>query len=291
MTFRHFTAVLVLLLLGAAAFAQTTSTAAPAPAPATAQTTPPAPDAAAQTALDSRETRRELDELLRRLPPEVGKMLKLDPTLWANESWMAKYPDLVQFVRAHPEVPNSPSFYLESVWIPEDPTPQSAAYDAWKEMMGSIAAFAAFLVITGTLVWLVKTIIDQKRWNRLAATQSEVHGKLLDRFSTNEELIAYVQSPAGKNFLESAPIALEAPGRAIAPPVGRMLWSLQVGIIVASAGLGLMVVSHTIEKQMVQPIFAMGVLAIATGLGFVISAVISYVVSRRLGLWEEPAKS
>jgi hypothetical protein len=33
----------------------------------------------------------------------------------------------------------------------------------------------------------------------------------------------------------------------------------------------------------------MGVLAIAIGIGFVLSAIVSYVLSRRLGLWETAA--
>ena len=45
--------------------------------------------------------------------------------------------------------------------------------------------------------------------------QYQVHNKLLDRFTSNEDLLAYVQTPAGRRFLESAPIPLqdEAPDR------------------------------------------------------------------------------
>jgi hypothetical protein len=52
--------------------------------------------------------------------------------------------------------------------------------------------------------------------------QTDAHNnKLLDRLTANEELITYVQSPAGQRFLESAPISMEGP-RAIAAPIGRI---------------------------------------------------------------------
>lgn len=279
----------LLMLGGSAAFAQTTPATSTAPG-TTAALAGEAPATSVATGVqnDSREVRQQLQELLRRHPPEVGRILKLDPTLWTNDAYLVRYPALAAFVRMHPEVPNSPTFYLDSVWIPEDPTPHSAAYDAWQEMMGAAVAFLVFLVVTATLIWLVRTVIEQRRWSRLSRTQAEVHTKLLDRFSSNEELMAYIRTPAGKNFLESAPITLEAPTRAIAPPIGRLLWSLQAGVVVIAAGVGLLIVSQTIAKELADPLYAMGVLAIAVGLGFVVSAGVSYLVTRRLGLWEPP---
>jgi hypothetical protein len=123
----------------------------------------------------------------------------------------------------------------------------------------------------------------------VSKVQAEVHNKLMDRFTANEDLLAYIQTPAGKRFLDFAPIALDGAPRAVSAPVGRILWSVQVGLVLAAAGFGLEYVSNSIEKTVAQPLFAMGVLAISIGLGFVISAVVSYVLSRRLGLWETAA--
>src|SRR5262245_62139397 len=63
---------------------------------------------------DSHATREEFRELLRRLPPEVGVVLKLDPTLFNNQQYLATYPALGGFVATHPDVIHSPAFYLES---------------------------------------------------------------------------------------------------------------------------------------------------------------------------------
>jgi len=171
---------------------------------------------------DSRDTRQQFQELLRRLPPDVGKVLKLDPSLWANDKYLANYPALAAFVAAHPDVAHSPNFYLESVWIPSDPSPETPTFRIWNRMLETISIFGAFLFVAFVLTWLIRTLIEQRRWTRLSKTQADVHNKLLDRFASNEELLNYIQTPAGRRFLESAPIPLDQPStRPVSAPIGR----------------------------------------------------------------------
>ena len=53
------------------------------------------------------------------------------------------------------------------------------------------------LAIASGVIWLIKTLIEHRRWSRLSKIQTDVHNKLLDRFSANEDLLAYIQTPAG----------------------------------------------------------------------------------------------
>lgn len=237
---------------------------------------------------DSREVRQNFRELLQRMPPEVSRILKLDPTLFANESYLAHYPALAAFVKAHPEVTHSPDFYLEGVWIPADVPPETAAMRLWRDTVEGISIMAVMLTIIFSLTWLIKTVVEQRRWSRVQKIQSEVHNKLLDRFGSNEELLAYIQTPAGKRFLESAPIAIEHGPRSVSAPISRILWAVQVGIIVVALGFGLRVVSWGSAKEVAEMTSGMGTLAIAVGLGFVMSALASYMLSRRLGLVSPP---
>ena len=42
---------------------------------------------------------------------------------------------------------------------------------------GILAGFAAFIAagdILGTLIWLIRTVLDQRRWSRLSKIQAEV---------------------------------------------------------------------------------------------------------------------
>ena len=260
---------------------ETTTTAAKPEAPATTTTV--------VMSSDSRETRQEFQELLRRLPPDVGKVLKLDPSLWNNKEYLGTYPALAAFVNEHPDVAHSPSYYLESVWIPGDPTPETASFRLWSNMIEMIAIFGGFLFFAVVLTWLIRTAIEHRRWSRLAKTQAEVHNKLMDRFASNEDLLNYIQTPVGKRFLESAPILLEQPAtRPVSAPIGRILLSVQAGLVLLAGGIGMQFVSMSVQKDAAEPLAALGTLGIAIGIGLVVSAAASFMLSRRLGLWRDP---
>ena len=277
--------ILILVFAALPVLAQPATTTNPPAAPA-----PSAAPAPAIPLVNSEATRAQLGEVLDSLPPQVGKTLKLDPTLWTNQAYLANYPALASFINAHPEVVHSPAYFLEGVWIPNDPRPETANFRMWNQVLETISIFTGFAIFGGILMWLIRTIIDHRRWSRLTRTQAEVHNKLLDRFASNEDLLKYVSTPAGQRFLESAPIQLDAGPRSISSPIGRVLWSVQVGIVLAAAGVGMKLVSWSATDQdVVQPLSAMGILGVAIGVGFIVAAVASYVLSRRLGLWQPPA--
>lgn len=268
------------LLLATTLVAQTAATApahpaAPAAASATADSTEPG--------MTSEELRREFTQILDHYPPEVGKVLKLDPTLMSNANYLATYPEIQQFIAQHPDVAHSPRFFLESVGGSFEAPIETAGMRMWRSVFEGLSVFVIVAFIAFVLSWIIRTIIDHRRWNRLSKLQAEVHGKLLDRFTSNEELFAYIQTPAGARFLESAPIQLDSP-RQISAPLGRILWSVQSGLVLAAAGIGFQLISSRVDKDIAQPMVAIGILAIAVGLGFVISAVVSFVLSRQLGL-------
>jgi hypothetical protein len=114
--------------------------------------------------------------------------------------------------------------------------------------------------------------------------QTDVHTKLLDRFAGSEELLDYIKSPAGSKFLESSPITLDAGPRSIGAPLGRIMWSAQAGLVLAAGGVGLLVVSGQVPTDGATAFHAMGVVAIALGIGFIGSAIMSFLISQRLGL-------
>jgi hypothetical protein len=282
----------------ALAVAQTAQPAAP-PAPRTVQpparpVSPPAPALVQATSpgaiaddRDARETRLALNELLRRYPPSLGRVLKTDPSLLGSAEYLAAYPALAEFLLLHPEVAHNPAFFLADVRLGSDDGPvdsHTVAVDTFRQFLEGVQVFAVFLVVVAALMWLIRTMIDYRRWSRLSKVQAEVHTKLLDRFAANESLIAYMQTDAGKRFLESAPIVLESEPRSIGAPFSRILWSLQAGVVVAAAGIGLQVLSRRVPAEVASSVSGFGALALAIGLGFIVSAGASYFLSRRLGL-------
>jgi hypothetical protein len=231
---------------------------------------------------DAQRVREELSQLLDRYPPALRNTLQLDPRLLGNQPYLATYPALTGFLNAHPEIARNPEFYLGNA---PGPRPD-AVLEMWQSVLAGLAVFLGFGMAIGLVTWLIRTWIDYRRWSRLAKVQTDVHTKLLDRFTGNEDLLAYIQSPAGSKFLESSPIALDAGPRSVAAPLGRILWSVQAGLVLLAAGIGLRFVSANLAGEALQPLHVLGILGIALGIGFVISAIISFMISERLGLIE-----
>jgi hypothetical protein len=263
------------------AFAATTVAAQPAPAT---QTLPSAVSSPAADARAAREVREEFHRLVYEHPRELAMILALDPGLLSNEAFLAGYPDLARFVAQHPEIARSPH-----VAMSEFPVPGRKQESTISSILDPFFVFAGFGLFLFAFAWLVRTLIEQKRWRRLSQIQSDVHTKILDRFGTSDELLQYMKTPAGTKFLESAPIPVRAEEPVQNAPMTRILWSIQFGVIVSAGALGMIAVSRQFEKEPAQGLFAMGVIALSVGVGFIVSAFVSLLLSRRLGLWQPPA--
>ncbi len=233
------------------------------------------------------QTREQLYRILDKYPPAVGRVLKLDPSLMSRPDYLAPYPMLSAFIAQHPEIAHNHGYFLENVNSPAEYFTDPKRHER-EEMLGLLAGvgvFIAFLVITSVVVWLIRMIVTSRRWNKLTKAQHEVHSKLLDRFTTNEDLLAYMQTPAGRRFLESAPIRLPDEPRSMAAPFTRILWSIQAGIVLAVTGIGMLFLSGNFTTDEPAKFFmVIGVITLALGGGFIVSAIAAYGLSRKLGL-------
>lgn len=241
------------------------------------------------TQIDANSTRQALMELLNRHPPAVGRVLRLDPSLMANEAYLATYPQLRQFFAAHPEVAQNAPYYLEQVRgaYPDHWQPRTYQQDMIEGVLAGIAVAIGSVVAICALFWLIRTTLDQRRWTRLSKIQAEVHTKLMDRFSTNEELLGYVQTPSGRRFLESGPSPLQESVPSIAAPYARILWSVQIGAVLGVAGVGMLFIRNgSTQPELEEFFYVLGCLTATLGGGFVVSAIAAYFLSWRFGLLE-----
>jgi hypothetical protein len=277
LTSRLLAAALLMTSLPAAALAQN-----PAPAQAPVDLTSRQP---------AQQVRERFMEILNRQPPALARVLKLDPALMLNDAYLAPYPEVAQFLRQYPEAARNPAYFLERVNISATgygPTSERAQERReFYSLIGGLTAFLVFLVVTGVIIWVIRTVIEQRRWGRLSRIQAEVHSKLMDRFSSNDELMTYVQTPSGRRFLESGPSPLAEAGPAVSAPFARILWSVQAGVVATMAGIGLIFVSSRLTEEPSQFFFVVGIVTFAVGLGFVASAGAAYALSRRLGLFDD----
>ena len=243
--------------------------------------------------MDAEATRQALLQVLEKHPPSVARVLKTDPSLMGNESYLSTYPELREFLAGHPEVALNASYYLEPVrtygdsWRP----PSTRREELMDSILASLGAFAATGITICTLVWLIRTTLTQRRWNRLSKIQAEVHTKLMDRFSSNDELLTYIQTPSGRRFLESGPSPLQEESPAIGAPFAKILWSVQIGAVLLVAGLGFLFLSGRAIEEARDFFYIAGCMATSLGAGFVVSAAAAYYLSRRLGLLDRPAQN
>lgn len=240
------------------------------------------------------------DQLLQllRVSPTLAEVVAHDPSLLSNAEYVNRNnPELGQFLQAHPEIAKSPDFYLfnnlhpeheqpaevleRKLW-PQMSQPESSGID--RELISDGIPFLVFLCILGALLWLMHVLLENRRWNRIFKLQTDVHGRLIERFGTSQEVLTYMGTDAGKRFLEATPIAVGFERQQPVPsPVARVLTPLQIGVVMTLLGVGLLSLRHSVADGG-NALLVIGMVVLMPGLGFIISAGITWVLARHLGL-------
>jgi len=234
------------------------------------------------------DVREQLRAILQVYPRAVGEILRRDPSLMSRADYMASYPQLAQFLASHPEIQRNVEFYLEGYGAWQS-NPMDPEYEALGVLLGGLAGFMVFSAVIGMLTWTVRAVISHRRWLKASTVQAEVHSKLMDRMTGNEELLAYIQSPAGRRFLEAVPPPKDSEAPGFGAPVGSILWSMMAGIVFATVGAGFRVAAGTIGDEVQRAFTVVGIILLSLGIGFLFASLMAFAVSARLGLF--PART
>lgn len=257
------------------------------PPPPPAAPAPPAPAAADGSRQPANETFNELQEILNGLPPTVRQVLALDPSLSARPDYLAPYPRLAEFLQQHPEVERNPSYFFGRGFNFRERDPKMAALETLEEVLGGAALFTGIMFAIWIVTGLLRQTIEYRRWLRQSRVQAEAAGKVLDRLTSNEDLLAYLQTPAGMSLVQAVP-TLESP-RAATMPFGRILWSVQAGVVIAAFGVGVIMVKGSVVEDIAPAFVVAGTVAVCVGIGFVVSAVIAWFLTQRAELFAPKA--
>ena len=244
------------LLAGMQIVAQTHSAPPAKLAPPAPVATPAAP---ALTDRDVTNTQTELIKLLR-LSPTLTTVVARDPSLLSNQEYVAKNnPQLADFLASHPEVARNPDYYLFTHMNRDGGSPDEAleravwpdvyrmqqAHTGFDELLGNlppVIALVAFLLAAG---WALRLFIENRRWSRIFTLQNEVHTRLIDKFSSSQELAAYMETDAGRRFLEAAPIPVNfGADQRVPNAVARVLTPVQIGVVLVLLGIGFLLLRH-----------------------------------------------
>ena len=299
-----------LLLRGGQAASFQANSAGKAPvAPRAAAAQPAAAAAVASVPSDSMlaDTREQLLSLLR-MSPILTQMVQTDPSILADQEYVGRSnPALAEFLAQHPEVTRNPDFYLFANFPSQRgrnvsalrrrvdegnySNPRVADAEERRHFIDDLLIGPMLLTAFAMLIWLIRLVLENRRWSRVFRMQTEVHNKLLERFANSEELLHYMESEPGKRFLEAAPIPMEF-GRDQRMPGGlaRVLGPLQIGIVLTLLGLGLLLLHKSQGLADISAgLLVVGVVTLMPGVGFIISALISWRISEQLGLLPERA--
>ena len=143
--------------------------------------------------------------------------------------------------------------------------------------MYDIAPMIIGIAFITAFVWSLKTVVTNRRLDRLARMHHELQEKVLDKLGSSEELVGYLDSEAGRQLLE--PPVADRSG-----PFGRILGSVQTGIVLLAAGAGFLVARTMVEIPNDAGLAFVGVLCVALGIGFLVSAYAAHALSKSYGL-------
>ena len=197
---------------------------------------------------NARDVQHQLRDILEAYPPSLRQLIRLDPSLMLREDFMAPCPGPTAFLQQHPEIARNPGFYFGEQYLERERTHRERTLGIVRNTIDGIGFLAGFL---GHHPGLRSAAAGPpyRRWRRQIQIQTDIHTKLLDRMTNNQELLAYIETAAGRRFLE-APMPLMAaaqtPSMSIAP-VARILWSVQIGVVVVAAGIGFWIARASID--------------------------------------------
>jgi hypothetical protein len=258
----------------------------------------------ATTDTDVANTREELLRLLK-ISPTLTEVIAADPSLLANQEYVNRNnPELGRFLQAHPEVARNPDFYLfadlphngrsrgesleRRIWRG---APEPERNSSTERLMNEVGPFFVFVIFMGALIWLIRVMLANRRWGRIFKLQTEVHGKLIDKLGSTPELLNYMETDAGKRFLEAAPIPVDFEKDDRLPAIlSRVLLPLSVGIVLTLLGIGLLFLRHSLLDE-AEPLLVLGTVALMPGIGFIIAAGITWLLASRLGLMPAPVST
>jgi hypothetical protein len=128
--------------------------------------------------------------------------------------------------------------------------------------------------------WFAWIIFSTFRRYKIARLQADVQSRLLEKIGSGQDLLAYAQTDAGRQLLESLQVERIIPQA----PYAKIIWALQAGIVLFFFGSALLWLRGHVSVGNVDGFTIFGALSIAVGIGFGLSAAASYYLSRSFGL-------
>lgn len=138
-------------------------------------------------------------------------------------------------------------------------------------MLNINIVFIGILVLILAILGMILLYVLHRSQQRIAVRKS-----LIDKYASAQDLNNLMQTPAGRRLFSE----FSAGGN----PLRSVITSVQMGILGIVSGAGVWGIGAMIQDQ---AIFGIGGLLVCIGVGFLISAFITYRLSKSWGLLEK----
>ena len=148
-----------------------------------------------------------------------------------------------------------------------------------------IASEIVPLVIGVTLIiCLMRVVISILKFLKQRAnlkSKTDLYNRMIDKFGAAPEFVAYLQSDEGRQFIDENIVQSTS-------PLSKILLSIQIGVILTLLGIGLLVLGNIFGGSLGGDLYIVltvsGTVGAMVGIGFLISAGISYKLCKIWGL-------
>jgi len=134
--------------------------------------------------------------------------------------------------------------------------------------------FLSLFALAAWFFWL-----DAKRRQALVQARSDLQNRLLEKFGSPQDVAQFLQTEGGDRFLRGLTTDARHAGRGI-------LRAMQVGVVITTFGAAIVSlgVAYPDRGGGANPGVIIGSLVLSLGVGFLISAGVSYWLSKKWGM-------
>jgi hypothetical protein len=131
-------------------------------------------------------------------------------------------------------------------------------------------------VLFGSLCWISWIVLNSTVRLLTSRRQAALQARLLDTLVTRPDVVDYLNSDAGRLFVQSLGATTDAPH-------ARIINALHAGLVLAFVGASLLLARLFVSGD-TAPLLVVGVGLVGAGIGFAAAAMAAYFVSKRFGL-------
>lgn len=142
----------------------------------------------------------------------------------------------------------------------------------------AIAVTLIFVGIPTVLAWIIRTYLSHVQFMKILQLKAENNARMLDKFGSDAAFLDYLKSDAQQKMFE-----VRAPEPRMPAPYMRMLTTIQIALILMSAGGACLFIRQYMFEGDKDAFLFLGSLAVALGLGSFLSAAAAFIVARMWG--------